>query len=218
MIVHNLRITYGAWNGAWRFPLIFALITAMPAFSDPLSGKGLLAALRAGGNVILMRHASSPRQAPDSTIAEPDNPQLERQLDESGRVSAQDMGKALRHLRIPVGRVLSSPTYRALETIRLAQLGVPITFPELGDSGNSMTADATGTRGAWLRAKAATPPTSGTNTVIVTHYPNIIEAYPQEAAGLADGEALILRPDQRGGAQLIARLKIGEWSSLDTDH
>lgn len=210
MIVHNSRIT----RGAWRFPLIVALITALPAFSDPLSGKTLLAGLRAGGYVILMRHASSPRQPPDSTIADPENPQLERQLDEGGRVSARDLGIALRQLRIPVGQVLSSPTYRALETIKLAQMGVPITFPELGDSGRSMTADDTGTRGAWLRAKAAAPPTAGTNTVIVTHYPNIIEAYPQEATGLADGEALILRPDQRGGTQLIARLKIGEWSSL----
>ena len=214
MTVQNSRITCGAW----RFPLVFALMTAMPAFSDPLSAQNLLAALRAGGNVILMRHASSPRQPPDSTIAEPDNPQLERQLDESGRVSAQDLGNALRHLRIPVGQVFSSPTYRALETIKLAHMGAPITFPELGDSGRSMTADDTGTRGAWLRAKAAAAPTRGTNTVIVTHYPNIVEAYPQDATGLADGEALILRPDQRGGAQLIARLKIGEWSSLEAGH
>lgn len=214
MIVHNSRIPCGSW----RFPLIFALLSAVPGFGDPLSGKGLLAALRAGGNVILMRHASSPRQPPDSTIAQADNPQLERQLDESGRVSAQDLGNALRHLRIPVGQVLSSPTYRALETVKLAHLGVPITLAELGDSGKSMTADDTGTRGAWLRAKAAEAPATGTNTVIVTHYPNILEAYPQEATGLADGEALILRPDQRGGTQFIARLKIGEWSYLEAGH
>jgi len=31
------------------------------------------------------------------------------------------MGDTFRRLRIPVGQVLSSPTYRALETARLAQ-------------------------------------------------------------------------------------------------
>ena len=55
----------------------------------------------------------------------------------------------------------------------------------------------------------------GKNTIIVTHYPNITEAFPQAAAGLADGEALILHPDGRGSAALVARLKIGEWSGLD---
>ncbi len=47
----------------------------------------------------------------------------------------------------------------------------------------------------------------------MTHLPNITETYPELAAGLADGEALILQPDGRGGTQLVARLKIDEWST-----
>jgi hypothetical protein len=50
----------------------------------------------------------------------------------------------------------------------------------------------------------------------VTHYPNIIEAYPEGAAGLADGEALILHPDGHGGATLVARVMIGDWMGLAT--
>jgi phosphohistidine phosphatase SixA len=211
------RRTFGIVHRRQFVLLLLALIAASPTFSDTLSGKNLLAVLRAGGYIILMRHASSPRQPPDSTIANADNPRLERQLDVVGRASANDMGEALRHLRIPIGAVLSSPTYRALETIRLAQLGPATTFPELGDSGQSMMADDTNTRGAWLKAKTAAPPAPGKNSLIVSHYPNIVEAYPQEAAGLADGEALILRPDPRGGTQLVARLKIDQWASLDAD-
>jgi len=56
----------------------------------------------------------------------------------------------------------------------------------------------------------------GTNTIIVTHFPNITEAYSQAAAGLADGEALVLHPDGRGAAPIVARVKIDEWSSLAT--
>jgi phosphohistidine phosphatase SixA len=148
-------------------------------------------------------------------VANADNKQLERQLDEAGRVSARNMGEALRHLEIPIGEVLSSPTYRALETIKLAQIGPPITYPQLGDSGQSMMADKTGARGAWLKAKSAESPAPGRNTLIVTHFPNIMEAYPQDIAGLADGEAMILHPDGRGGTQVITRVKIEEWSHLE---
>jgi len=55
---------------------------------------------------------------------------------------------------------------------------------------------------------------SGKNTIIVTHFPNINEIYPQEAEGLADGEALILRPDGRAGVTVVARVKIDEWPHL----
>jgi hypothetical protein len=47
------------------------------------------------------------------------------------------MGKAIKTLGIPVGEVWSSPTYRALETVRLASLPNPTTAVELGDNGQS---------------------------------------------------------------------------------
>jgi phosphohistidine phosphatase SixA len=65
------------------------------------------------------------------------------------------MGDALRRLRIPIGQVLSSPTYRALETVKFARLGTATTLPQLGDSGQSMSADKNGTRAIWLKAKSA---------------------------------------------------------------
>ena len=85
----------------------------------------LVNALRQGGYVIVMRHASSPREVPDKQTANPDNVKPERQLDQEGRSTATAMGKALRDLKIPVGAVFTSPTYRALETIRYAQFADP---------------------------------------------------------------------------------------------
>jgi phosphohistidine phosphatase SixA len=198
-----------------QFLLLLLVLAAMPtAHAQTLAGKDLVAALRAGGFVILMRHASSPRTPPDSAQSDAANVQHERQLDELGRSTARVMGDALRKLRIPVGQVLSSPTYRALETIRLARLGQPQTYAQLGDGGQSMQADATGTRAAWLRAKVAESPAPGTNTIIVTHFPNVNEAFAKDAAGLADGEALIFRPDGHGAATVIVRIKIEEWPRL----
>jgi phosphohistidine phosphatase SixA len=190
------------------------LLAVIPAQGQTLSGKELVSTLRMGGYVIVMRHASSPRTPPDPGQANADNIQHERQLDETGRSTALALGQAMRQLHIPIGQVLSSPTYRALETIRLAKLGQPMTFPELGDSGQSMQADTTGTRAAWIIATAATPPAAGTNTLMVTHFPNIMEAFPQYSAALTDGEALIFHPDGHGEAIMVARVKIDEWPHM----
>ena len=119
--------------------LLLVLSGGIQAADEP--GNHLLSALRAGGYVIVMRHTSSPSTSPDATQANPDNPQRQRQLDEAGRASARDFGQSLRRLGIPIGDVLSSPTYRAIETVRLAGLGEPRTHSQLGDAGQSMVAD-----------------------------------------------------------------------------
>jgi phosphohistidine phosphatase SixA len=184
--------------------------------SAPLFGPNLVTALRAGGYVILMRHASSPGQPADSAPAAAENIQQERKLDELGRSSARAMGEALRRLRIPIGTVLSSPAYRALETVKLAHLGQPVIFAELGDTGRGGTGPDS-ERARWLEAEISMPPGARRNTVIVTHYPNIIEACPS-ADGLAEGEALILYPDGKGSARMVARVAIDDWARLSSAH
>jgi phosphohistidine phosphatase SixA len=187
------------------------------AHAQDLRGEALVKTLQKGGYVIVMRHASSPREAPDKQSANPDNTKPERQLDEAGRKTAIAMGQAIRDLKIPIGSVLSSPTYRALETVRLAQFGVPQTFAELGDNGQSMQG-GTAAQAAWLQQQVTRFP-AGTNTILVTHFPNITGAFPQWSSGLADGEALIIGPDGKGpegkgGAKLVTRIKIEEWPLL----
>jgi phosphohistidine phosphatase SixA len=188
------------------------LLVTPAAHAQILSGEQLVKALRQGGHVIVMRHASSPRDAPDQQTANADNVNRERQLDEAGRASATAMGKALGRLKIPIGEVFTSPTYRALETVRLLQLPAPQTIAELGDGGKSMQG-VTEAQSAWLRKKVSQLPT-GTNTLIVTHAPNMTRAFPQWTSGLADGEALIFGSDGKGGATLLGRIKIEEWPRI----
>ena len=201
----------------WLPAIGAGLILAAPlgAWAQSLAGAPLLKALQGGGYVLVMRHGSSPRTPPDAQMADLENLQHERQLDEAGRSTVRAMGEALRRLHIPIGEVDASPTYRALQTVKLAQLGTARTFAELGEGGQGMQADASGARGAWLRAKAAESPKVGQNRVIVTHFPNITEAFGQSAAALADGEALVVRPDGKGGASVVARVRIEEWPHLD---
>jgi phosphohistidine phosphatase SixA len=196
--------------GSWTVLCLFVGVGSSHA--QILNEKELVAALHDGGYVILMRHAASPRALPDATQSDVANPQHERQLDDQGRASARALGDALRALQIPVGQVLSSPTYRALETVYLARLGQAKTYPQLGDGGQNMQVDPTGMRAAWLRSKVAESPNAGTDTIIVTHFPNVNEAYPKDAAGLADGEALVFRPDGHGAASLVGRMRIEQWT------
>ena len=172
-----------------------------------LQGQELVKALRQGGYVIVMRHASSPREVPDKAAANPDNVKPERQLDQEGRTRATAMGKALRDLKIPIGSVLTSPTYRALETIRYAQFGTPQAVPELGDNGQSMQG-GTEAQATWLRKRVTELP-KGANTLIVTHMPNMSRAFPQSTERLEDGEALVFGP-----AGVVARIKIEEWKGM----
>jgi phosphohistidine phosphatase SixA len=177
-----------------------------------LSGAALVNALKKGGFVIVMRHASSPREVPDERTANTDNTPRERQLDDTGRSTAVALGTALRELAIPIGEVFTSPTYRARETVGLAQLGQPKLIEELGDRGKSMQG-VTDEDAAWLRNKTTQFP-KGSNTILVTHMPNLQRAFPQSTSGVADGEALVFGPDAKGISTVVARVKIEEWPGM----
>jgi phosphohistidine phosphatase SixA len=195
---------------AYAIATVLLMTTATSA--QTLSGEALVKALQKGGYVIVMRHASSPREAPDKQTANADNTKLERQLDEEGRTTATAMGQAFRDLKIPVGEVLSSPTYRALETVKYAQFGHAQPRPELGNDPKGMSG-GTEAQTAWLKQQVTRFP-KGTNTILVTHMPNMRGAFPQDAAGLADGEAFVFGPDSKGGAVLLAKVKVEEWPQL----
>lgn len=193
-----------------------ALLLSTAALADSDADHppaGLTPALRKGGYVLVMRHASSPPAPPSAAAADPANADHERQLDDAGKASAEAMGAAIRRLHIRIGRVWSSPTFRALETARLAGLPSPTAAPELGDHGQSMAA-ATGDQSAWLRAKASERPQTGTDTIVITHQPNIAAAFGQAASRLGDGEALVFRPLGHGRERLVARLPMSDWPRL----
>lgn len=122
------------------------------------------------------------------------------------------MGDAIRKLRIPIDAVLSSPTYRALETVRFARLSPVTEVTELGDGGQSMQAVAEA-QAMWLRAKVAEVSQSG-NTLIVTHQPNLGRAFPEWGSTVMDGEIVVVQPDRKGGLAVVGRIPIEGWPRL----
>lgn len=193
---------------AARAAVATVALTGVLHGQTPSSADALISSLKKGGYVIVMRHAASPRETPDAKTANKDNTKLERQLDETGRSTAAAMGKAIRDLKIPIGEVLSSPTYRALETVRFAQLPTVKPQEELGDGGQSMQA-VVEAQAKWLRERVTQLP-KGTNTLLVTHMPNISRAFPDWGA-VADGEAVVVGPDGKNGVGPVGRIKIEDW-------
>jgi phosphohistidine phosphatase SixA len=161
-----------------------------------------------------MRHANAPADPPEKAAADPGNTHLERQLDEAGRKAATDIGAAIRSRHIPIGAVLISPTFRALQTAQLAQLARPQVAPQLDEPAKGMAGTATEASTQWLQQKTKEPPAAGTNTVLITHFPNVTAAFKTDAAGAAAGEAFVFHPDGKGGSTLVARLKPEDWAAL----
>jgi len=75
--------------------------------------------MRAPGSVVILRHSYAPGgfDPPDSKL---DDCSTQRNLDDDGRAQARRIGEAFRKNGVEVGKVLSSPRCRCLDTARLA--------------------------------------------------------------------------------------------------
>src|ERR1700730_648376 len=107
-----------------RVAAVAALITSLsvPEYAgaqQSLNGQALLDALRQGGDVIVMRHATTEAKA-DASPVELADCATQRNLASEGKDMARAIGSAFSGLHIPVGRVVSSPFCRAKDTAMLA--------------------------------------------------------------------------------------------------
>ena len=108
------------------------LALALPAAPAP-AGAGeaaLLAALREGRAVALMRHATAPGTGDPAGFALGDCT-TQRNLSAAGREQARATGARLRAAGIAMARIYSSQWCRCLETARLLGLGEVTELPAL---------------------------------------------------------------------------------------
>ena len=106
----------------WRWPLALAALVLAHAASIPAPAAAsdpVWEALRAPGSVVVLRHSYAPGtfDPPDARL---DDCTTQRNLDASGQAQARRIGEAFRRQGIAVGRVLSSPRCRCMDTARLA--------------------------------------------------------------------------------------------------
>jgi phosphohistidine phosphatase SixA len=171
-------------------------------------------ALRRGGHVIVIRHVTT---NPDQADLDPLNISdvaKQRQLTDAGRSLARSIGESMRKLKIPVGSVQTSMFYRAVETGKLLGFGDVRALLDLTEGGIVVTPRENNRRAETLRRLTAIPPALFNNTVIVSHKPNIMEAFGKEWFDVHEGEATIFKPNGDGGYTVVARVEADEWAKL----
>jgi phosphohistidine phosphatase SixA len=200
----------------FRLAGFLALLWVVPSLaqSAPTAAPAWVAALRDGGYVIVVRHGATYADQADTNPLDPKDTAHQRQLNDAGRAAAKSMGDALRKLKIPVGKVQTSQFQRAVETGTLLGFGEVSSTADIAEGGLVVTPNENNRRTAALRTLAATPPPAGTNIVLVTHKPNIVDAFGKDWFDVREGEASILRPDGKGGYTLAARVQAAEWTRL----
>jgi len=191
----------------------FAFLLLLPAatLAQPVDVKALAEVLKNGGYVIVLRHGATNRDQADTDPLNPDNVSKQRLLSDAGKEAAGQIGLAFKTLQIPIGKVYTSRFNRAVETGRLIGTGDVSATLDLTEGGLVVTPIENDRRAQALRTLAATPPEKGKNTVLVTHKPNILDAFGKDWFDVREGEASVFQPAADGKAVLIARVQAAEW-------
>lgn len=175
--------------------------------------KEIAQALRAGGLVIVLRHgATFPDQA-DTDPLHPDNVGAQRNLNDKGIAAAKAFGEAFRQIGVPVGKVYTSQFNRAYETAVLAGFKNIDKTADLTEGGLVVSPNENNRRAAAFKKLLGIAPDAGTNIVLVTHKPNILDALGKDWFEVKEGEASIFRP-ANGNYTLVARVQMDEWPRI----
>jgi len=198
-----------------RLRLLLLFIALLPAIAFSRAAQAdWIDDVRQGGYVIVIRHGATFSNQADTDPLNIKNVAAQRQLNDQGRALAKSMGESMRKLKIPVGTVVTSMFQRAVDTGTLLGFGeVKSTF-DVSEGGLVVTPDENTRRTQALRKLAGTPPAAGSNVVIVTHKPNIMDAFGKDWFDVREGEASVFKPDGNGGYKPIVRIKADEWSAL----
>ncbi len=164
--------------------------------------EALWALLKAGGQVVLMRHAVT-----TPGVGDPQGMQLEdcgtqRNLSDAGRAHARQVGEAFRQRGVAVAQLISSPWCRCLETARLAFGMTPEVSPALGNLFGR--GDPGGRQVAQMKALVAARPATG-NRVLVSHGSTIMAL---AGSSLGTAEMLVVTPQAGGGFEVAGRLAV----------
>jgi broad specificity phosphatase PhoE len=195
---------------ALALPALLGIALTAPASAND---QEIAQTLRAGGLVIVVRHGAT---FPDQADTDPlnfDNIAAQRNLNDKGKALAKAFGEAIRHAGVPVGKVYTSKYNRAHETAILAGFKDIEKTADLTEGGLVVSPNENNRRMEAFRKILATAPKPGTNTLLITHKPNIVDALGKDWFDVKEGEASMFRPEN-GSYKLVARVQMDEWSRI----
>jgi len=164
-----------------------------------LAGGALLAALQKGGFVLYLRHTETGAITEQCNVTN---------LSPIGMAMARELGSQLKRLRIPVGRVVSSPVCRVQETARLLEMGEVELSSDLAQAAKPPAVDLYTAR---MRQLAAIP-RQGTNTIAVSHMHAGVPRH--QTMDLEFGEVIVFRAVGASGVKPVARIRAEDWQAL----
>jgi phosphohistidine phosphatase SixA len=191
-----MSLSRGAFFLGRSFALT-CLLLGQPAVAA--AGEALWGLLRSGGQVVVIRHASTDPGVGDPQGFHLDDCATQRNLSPAGREEARRIGEAFRLHGVPVGRVLSSRWCRCLDTARLA-FGEVEAWPPLDSFFSDRSRESEQTKA--VRALVGDRPARG-NLILVTHQVNISAL---TGVSPASGEMIILTPTGGDTFQVRGRL------------
>ncbi len=155
----------------------------------------LWARLKAGGNVLLIRHAAT-----EPGLGDPPNFFLgdcktQRNLSEAGREEARRVGRALKWRAVAVSEVRASQWCRTLETAELAFGHPPVPWEALNSLHKDPDREAERTRAVAALVATVRPPQ---NVALVTHNFNI-----RALTGISPSTAEIVVVRGEGGKVVV---------------
>ena len=193
--------------------LVSAFATTAPAAQ--VSDKDVAQALRAGGLILVVRHGATFTDQADTDPFNFDNTTAQRNLNDKGKALAKAFGDSLRKTGVPIGKVYTSKYNRAYETALLAGFPDIEKTIDLTEGGLIVSPNENNRRSEAFRKMLTVLPKDHSNTVIITHQPNIIAALGKDWFDVKEGETTIFRPAE-GGYKLVARVQMAEWSRIAT--
>jgi phosphohistidine phosphatase SixA len=193
------------------FAVVFLSCFTVCAYAQTIDMKALVAELKQGGYVIVFRHGATNRDQADTDPLNHDNITKQRLLSEQGREVAKQVGEAFKTLGIPLSQVHTSKFNRAVETGKLLSRGNVTPTLDITEGGLVVTPIENDRRAAALKMMAGTMLEAGKNILIVTHKPNILDAFGKDWFEVKEGEASVFKPDGSGKAALIARVQAVDW-------
>ena len=193
--------------------LFTTFVMAVPAARA--DDKDLAQALRTGGLVLVVRHGATFTDQADTDPLNFDNVAAQRNLNDKGKALAKAFGEALRQAGVPIGKVYTSKYNRAYETAVIAGFPDIEKTADLTEGGLIVSPNENNRRAAAFRQMLAVAPKDHTNTILITHQPNIVAAFGKDWFDVKEGETSIFRPAD-GGYKLVARIQMDEWPRIAT--
>jgi phosphohistidine phosphatase SixA len=191
----------------------FGLLTMLGiAVAGPATeaNKDIAQMLRAGGFIIVVRHGATFPDRADTDPLNFGNVAAQRNLNDKGKVLAKAFGDAVRRVGIPVGKVYTSKYNRAYETAVIAGFKDIEKTADLTEGGLVVSPNENNRRIEAFHKMLGTAPQPGTNTILITHKPNIVDGLGKDWFDVKEGEASLFRPEN-GSYKLVVRVQMEEW-------